>query len=155
MAADWRSIRAFVITSGIALVATVASGQSAPPGAAGALQDETRHHAQQTFLHSDESIVANLKWGMTRAAAIDDDLRLLADDMNMFAGEMKIETMARLVTLLVERLSIMREQMMDMHELMMRAPLGPSTSATRKGQLAETDDMAEVEAGAMCREVPF
>ena len=154
MAADWRSIRAFVITSAIALVATAASGQSVPPGAAGALQEDTRHHAQQN-LHRHESIVANLKWGMTRAAAIDDDLRLLADDMNMFAGEMKIETMARVVTLLVERLSIMREQMMDMHELMMRAPLGPSASATHPGQSAETDDLAEVEGGAMCREVPF
>jgi hypothetical protein len=154
MAADWRSIRPFVITSAIALVATAASGQSAPPEAAGALQDDTRHHAQQT-LHRHDSVVANLKWGMTRAAAIDDDLRLLADDMNMFAGEMKIETMARVVTLLVERLSIMREQMMDMHELMMLAPLGPSAGATHPGQSAETDDMAEVEAGAMCREVPF
>jgi hypothetical protein len=150
MAADRRFIRAFVITSAIALVATAASGQSVPPGAAGALQDDTRYHAQQT-LHRHESIVGNLKWGMTRAAAIDDDLRLLADDMNMFAGEMKIETMARLVTLLVERLSIMREQMMDMQELMMLTPLNPSASATHPGRLAETDDIAEVEAGAMCR----
>jgi hypothetical protein len=154
MAADWLSIRAFVITSAIALVATAASGQSAQPGAAGALHDDTPHHAQETW-HRNDSVLADLKWGMTRAAAIDDDLRLLADDMNIFVGEMKIETMARLVTLLVERLSIMREQMMDMQELMMRAPLGPSASAPHPGQSAETEDMAEAEAGAMCREVPF
>jgi hypothetical protein len=92
---------------------------------------------------------------MTRAAAIDDDLRLPADDMKMFAGEMKIETMARLVTLLVERLSIMREQTMDMHELMMRAPLGPSASAIDPGRSTETDNMAELDAGEMCREMPF
>jgi|RhiMetdeSRZDD1v2_1073273.scaffolds.fasta_scaffold157784_3 hypothetical protein len=154
MAADWRSIRVLVITSAIALVATAASGQTVQPGAAGALHDDTRHHPQQSLQRND-SIVANLKMGMTRAAAIDDDLRLLADDMNMFAGEMKIETMSRLITLLVERLSIMREQMMDMHELMMRAPLNSSASAPDRGRSTETDHMGEAEDGAMCREVPF
>jgi hypothetical protein len=154
MAAEWRSIRTFVITGAIALVATAASGQSAQPGAAGVLHDDTRPHAQQAF-HGNGSIVANLKWGMTRAAAIDDDLKLLADDMNMFVGEMKIEAMARVITLLVERLSIMREQMMDMHELMMRTPMGPGASAPDPGRSTETDEMAEAEAGAMCREEPF
>jgi hypothetical protein len=153
MAADWRFIRTLVITSAIALVATAASGQS-QPGAAGPPHDDTRHHTQQT-LHRNDSIAAHMKFGMMRAAAIDDDLRLLADDMNMFAGEMKIEAMARLITLLVGRLSIMREQMMDMHELMMHAPLGPGASATDPGRSTETDDMAEAEAGELCREVPF
>jgi hypothetical protein len=92
---------------------------------------------------------------MARAAAIDDDLRVLADDMNIFTGEMKIEAMARLITLLVERLSILREQMMDMHEPMMRSPLGPSASAIDPGRATETNDMAEAEAGGMCRDVLF
>jgi hypothetical protein len=153
MAADWRFVRTFAITSAIALFATSASGQS-QPGAAAPPHDDTRHHTQQT-LHRSDSIAEHMKFGMMRAAAIDDDLRLLADDMNMFVGEMKIEAMARVITLLVERLSIMREQMMDMHALMMSAPMGPGASAITPGRSTETDDMAEAEAGAMCREVPF
>jgi hypothetical protein len=153
MAADWRIIRTFVITSAIALVATAASGQS-QPAAAGAPHDDTRHHTQQP-LHRNDSIAAHMKFAMMRAAAVDDDLRLLADDMNMFVGDMKIDAMARVITLLVERLSIMREQMMDMHTLMMTAPMGPGASGIEPGRSTETDDMAEAEAGAMCREVPF
>jgi hypothetical protein len=153
MATGWRSIRTFAITTAIALIATAASGQSAQPGAAGPLHDDTWHHANQTS-HRSDSIAANLKFGMTRAATIDADLKVLVDDMNMFTGEMKVNVMARILTLLVERLSIMREQAMAMDELMMRGPMHPSGGASEKRPSTEPD-MAEAEAGEMCREVPF
>ena len=67
---------------------------------------------------------------------------------------MKVKSMARSLTLLVERLSTMREQMTAMHEVMMRGPMHPSGGASEKRPSTEPD-MAEAEAGEMCREVPF
>jgi hypothetical protein len=152
MAIVGRSIRTFIIASSIALTATAASGQSGPPAGAGGFQKDELPNALQ--ISDGESMAAHLKFGMTRAAAIDADLKALIDDMNMFVGEMKVETMARAVTLLVERLSTVRQQMTAMHEVMMHMSTGPvwGESSTGRSTMPPAD---EVEPEAMCREVRF
>ena len=52
-------------------------------GAAGVLHDHMWQHARQTS-HLNDAIVANLKLRMTRAAAIDADLKVLVEDTKMF-----------------------------------------------------------------------
>jgi hypothetical protein len=151
MAIVGRCIRTFMIAGSIALTATAASGQSASPAGAGGFHKDELPKTLQ--ISNGESMAAHLKFGMTRATAIDADLKALIDDMNMFAGEMKVEAMARAVTLLADRLSTMRQQMTAMHQLMMRMTTDPAWGDSDTGPSTAPAD--EVEPEAMCRETRF
>lgn len=129
--------RTVTMAVALAFVATVASPQSAKPGAV-----TSGDHAHGAFVPpsaSDQSLAARHKGMLGKMATEQARLKMLVADMNMLTGDLKVEAIARLLTLLVERHSDMRADMMEMHERMMGRPT--------EGM---PDDAAEEEPGAMC-----